>query len=136
VTLNCSYGYPTFEIGRGQDAVKGHYPTQNIAVFRVVVIEKLSSTMQLWTPDIKRCTSFLAIYRSLLHYGDTLLFPPGVRISQHVIGILLYTLCPKNVTTLSRRNSDTRESILIIFGKNVTEEIGDQKVLHFPTSPN
>jgi len=25
---------------------------------------------------------------------------------------------------------------LIIFGKNVTDEVGHQKALHFPTSPN
>jgi len=28
------------------------------------------------------------------------------------------------------------ESILITFGINVTDEVGNQKVLHFPSSPN
>jgi len=37
-------------------------------------------------------------------------------------------LCPKNVTTLSHYNSDTHESILIIFGTNVTEKVGNQKI--------
>jgi len=43
-----------------------------------------------------------------------------------------YTLCPKNVTTLSRYNSDIHESILIIFGTNVTQKVGNQKLLCFP----
>jgi len=41
----------------------------------------------------------------------------------------LTTLCPKNVTTLYRYNSDTYESILIIFGINVTEKVGNQEIL-------
>jgi len=36
---------------------------------------------------------------------------------------------------LYRYNYDTHESILIIFGANVTE-ISNQKVLYFPTSTN
>jgi len=42
----------------------------------------------------------------------------------------------KNITTLSRCNSDVHESIFITFGTSVTEKVGNQKVLHFPTSPN
>jgi len=30
---------------------------------------------------------------------------------------------------------DTRKLILIIFGINVTQKVGKQKVLYFPTSP-
>jgi len=37
---------------------------------------------------------------------------------------------------LSHHNSDTRELILIIFGTNVTEKVGNRNVLYFPTSPN
>jgi len=33
-------------------------------------------------------------------------------------------------------NSDKYESILIIFGRNVTEKVGNQQVLYFPTSPS
>ena len=40
----------------------------------------------------------------------------------------------QNVTTLSRYNSDIRESILIIFGINITEKVDNQNVLYFPTS--
>ena len=48
-----------------------------------------------------------------------------------------HKLCPnKNVTTLSRYNSDVHESILIIFGINVIENVDNQKVLYFPSSPN
>jgi len=42
----------------------------------------------------------------------------------------------KNVTTSSRHNSEIHESILIIFATYITEEVGNQKVRHFPTSPN
>jgi len=43
-------------------------------------------------------------------------------------------MCPKNVTTLSRCNSDIHESILVIFEITDTEEVGNQKapVLYFP----
>jgi len=41
------------------------------------------------------------------------------------------TLCPKNVTTLSRHNSVIHELVLIIFGKDVTAKVGNQKVLYF-----
>jgi len=43
-----------------------------------------------------------------------------------------YYTVPKNVTTLSRRNFDIHEPVLIIIGTNVTEEVGNQKLLHFP----
>jgi len=43
---------------------------------------------------------------------------------------------PKNVTTLPHCNSDVHESILIIFVTDVSEKVGNQKVLYFPTSPN
>jgi len=39
-----------------------------------------------------------------------------------------------NVTTLSSHNSEIRESILIFFGKNVTEKVGSQQALYFPTT--
>jgi len=42
----------------------------------------------------------------------------------------------KNVTTLFHYNSDTRESILKIFGTNVIEKVGNQTVLYFTTSPS
>jgi len=33
-------------------------------------------------------------------------------------------------------NFDIHESILIIYGVNVTEKVGNQKLLYFPTSPS
>ena len=48
--------------------------------------------------------------------------------------LFYFTLCPKNVITLSRCNSDTHESILIIFGTDVTAKVGNQKILYCPTS--
>jgi len=38
----------------------------------------------------------------------------------------------KNVTTLSRYNSDIHELILIIFGTNVPEKVGNQRCFIFP----
>jgi len=46
------------------------------------------------------------------------------------------TLCLKNATSLSCYNFDPHELILTIFGINVTENVGTQKVFYFPTSPN
>jgi len=50
--------------------------------------------------------------------------------------IEICTLCPQNVTTLSRHNSDIglHESILTVFGTNVAKKVGSQKVLYFLTS--
>jgi len=39
-------------------------------------------------------------------------------------------------TCVSCYNFDTHEPILIIFGKNVTQRVSNEKMLHFPTSPN
>jgi len=45
-------------------------------------------------------------------------------------GDIMFIHCvPKNVTTLSRYNSDKHELILIIFGTNVTEKVGNQSTL-------
>jgi len=43
-----------------------------------------------------------------------------------------YTLCIKYVTSLHHYNSDIRESTLTIFGTNVIEKVGNQKVLISP----
>jgi len=43
----------------------------------------------------------------------------------------MYTVS-KNVSTLSRYNSDIRESILIIFGTNVTEKVDNTRYFIFP----
>jgi len=40
------------------------------------------------------------------------------------------------VTTFSYCNFDTHKAILIIFGRNVVEKIGNQMVPYFTTSPN
>jgi len=49
----------------------------------------------------------------------------------------MYVHCvPKNVTTLFRYNSDMHGSMLITFATNITEEVGNQNVLYYPTSYN
>ena len=46
----------------------------------------------------------------------------------------LSTLCLKNVPHFTCYNLDVHGSITIIFGKTVTEKVGNQQVLYFPTS--
>jgi len=43
------------------------------------------------------------------------------------------TLCPKKVTrpTLSHYNANIQESILIIYGTNITERVGNRNVVYF-----
>jgi len=42
----------------------------------------------------------------------------------------------KNATPIARHNFDTHELILIFFGTNVTDEVGNQKALCYATSNN
>ena len=46
--------------------------------------------------------------------------------------IQLHTVSHKNVITLSCYNFDIHESMLIIFGRNATEKVSNQKMLCFP----
>ena len=46
--------------------------------------------------------------------------------------ILAIVQCLKNVTTLSCYNFDTRQSIWMIFGKNVTEKVSNENTLFPP----
>ena len=48
----------------------------------------------------------------------------------------IYTLSQKNVPPLTCYNLDMHGSVTIIFGTSVTKKVGNQNVLHFPTSPN
>ena len=50
--------------------------------------------------------------------------------------VLLYTAPQKNVPPLTCYNLDIHGWIMIIFGTRVTEKVGNQNVLYFPTSPN
>jgi len=43
---------------------------------------------------------------------------------------------PIKISLICTANSHIQELILIIFGTNVTEEVGNQRVFYFPTSPN
>jgi len=47
--------------------------------------------------------------------------------------IEIITHVSTNVTTLSRDNFNTHESILIILAQNVTEKVGNQMVFYFPS---
>jgi len=43
--------------------------------------------------------------------------------------LLMYTMSQKNVPPMACYNFDTREQILIFFGRNVTDKVGNQKML-------
>jgi len=49
---------------------------------------------------------------------------------------MTYTPCLKNVPPLACYNYDTHEWILIFFGRNVTDKVGNQKTLYYATSNN
>jgi len=48
----------------------------------------------------------------------------------------MYTVSQRNVTPLACYNFDTREWILIFFGRNVTNKVSNQKTLYYATSNN
>jgi len=48
----------------------------------------------------------------------------------------IHTPCLKNVPPLACYNFDAREWILIFFGRNVADEVGNQKTLYYTTSNN
>jgi len=47
-----------------------------------------------------------------------------------------YTVSQKNVPPLACYNFDTRERILIFFGRNTTNKATNQKTLYYATSSN
>jgi len=49
---------------------------------------------------------------------------------------LFSTLSQKNIPDVFSYNWRKHCRIFIIFGKNITEKVGNQKVLYFPTSRN
>ena len=64
----------------------------------------------------------------LNHYQDT-----------QLLEISFLIKCAFDVAILDVTPSPTRDQhewIWIIFGKNVAEKVGNQKVFYFPTSPN
>ena len=46
------------------------------------------------------------------------------------------TLCLKNIPDVFSYNSQKHCRIFIIFGRNITEKVGNQKMLYFSTSHN
>jgi len=47
-----------------------------------------------------------------------------------------YTVSQKNVPPLACYNFDAHEWILVFFGRNVTDKVGNQKTLYHATSNN
>ena len=59
-----------------------------------------------------------------------------VPLSPFVFQTSIYTVSQKNVPPLACYNSDAHEWILIFFGRNVTDKVGNQKMLYYATSNN
>ena len=55
------------------------------------------------------------------------------RTTQSHIHCVSRAVRPKNVTTVSRQNSNIRDLTLITFSTNVTEKVDNQKILYLPT---
>ena len=53
-----------------------------------------------------------------------------------ILGAAIYTVSQKNVPHLACYNFDAHEWILIFFGRNVTDKVGNQKMLYYATSNN
>jgi len=49
---------------------------------------------------------------------------------------IIYTVSQKNVPPLACYNCDAHKCILIFFGTNVTDKVGNQKTLYYATSNN
>jgi len=58
--------------------------------------------------------------------------PLNILVTCSVISVIVVCTVSKNVTILSRYNSDIHESISVIFGVNITEKVDNQNVLYFP----
>jgi len=93
------------------------------------------------------CEKALYKYSSFPFLSDSQLYSLQWRTFGHMRGFMSQKLpklglnncntpCLKNVPLLSCYNFDTRERILIFFGRNVTGKVRNQKTLYFATSNN
>jgi len=57
-------------------------------------------------------------------------------VSYTIVYIQLYTVSKKSIPPLACYNFDAREWVFIFFGRNVTDEVGNQKTLYYATSNN
>ena len=62
--------------------------------------------------------------------------PPPSGAETKLNAMHIYTVCQKNVQPLACYNFDAHEWILIFFGRNVTDKVGNQKTLYYATSNN
>jgi len=53
-----------------------------------------------------------------------------------LIALFFYTMSQKTSPMVLVYNSRKHYQIFIIFGRNITEKVGNRKMLYFPTSPN
>jgi len=55
-------------------------------------------------------------------------------IAKNINNMTLHCVSKKRPTSLACYNFDTHEWILIFFGRNVTDKVGNQKTLYYATS--
>jgi len=68
--------------------------------------------------------------------GDIVLDAAEVPQKGHAPIFGLCTPCLKNVPPLACYNFDTHEWILIVFGRNRADKVGNQKTFYYATSNN
>ena len=78
--------------------------------------------------------AFARVHNNLLLHEYIYYFTP---VHFYLAACFFSTLCvKKNMPDVFSYNSRKHYRIFIIFGRNITEKVGNQKMLYFPTSPN
>jgi len=78
----------------------------------------------------------LRIYCSLRSIRNLAVSRKVFVVSYTIVYIQLYTVSKKSIPPLACYNFDAREWVFIFFGRNVTDEVGNQKTLYYATSNN
>jgi len=77
--------------------------------------------------------AFAPVYNNLLLHEYIYYFTP---VHFNLLFALFSTLCLKNIADVFSCNSQKHYRIFIIFGRNITEKVGNQKIPYFPISPS
>jgi len=98
------------------------YPTNSIKALKAIIL--------IITRNVGQCPTWWSVV-TLPNIGGALYSTP-----QSLADAQYYTVSQKNVRPLACYNFDTHEWILIFFGRNVTDKVGNQKTLYYVTSNN
>ena len=80
-------------------------------------------------------TLVVGVSQTLQHWTEGATY---IRQGGHHVGHwpTFYTVCQKNVPLMACYTFDTHEWILIFFGRNVIDKVGNRKMLYYATSNN